>query len=326
VKVSTRTERRRRKALQKLLLNNEQVFIEWNKLIKVNWPLNSLPAQRIEQAATTCKDSNCNICAYLFPNVNIKYRPCYNSINIRNVLEKEPYFNIDISPVIIYKKPYKAIKREIPKKNHKLIFKDWQPAAIKKQPAQSKQQALMIKHYKGFTNKGKEFGPLNTFPFIGLSKYNNKPGICSGSSFFPFYKIISNQYLPVLKGNGYYMPWPQLDDVHKNHVEFYESLKNRSVLRIDKKQVIRGISGKTKARYFKRQYYLPGHKETLKERKYIFNTMYGDIEIIEIKRRQVDQAITQPLLYCKCGIRLTTTGACSRVICPLFSNNLLYRD
>jgi len=208
--ISTRTEHRRRKSLQDLLLNNEQVFKKWERLI------------------------------------------------IKDKLARQP---------------------------------------VKKQPAQSKEQALMLKHYKQFTNNKKPFS-------INPGEYEYKPGICSGSSFFP---LASAFIEPLEEGLQHFIPVPQVDERHMKRVKFYESLKNRPVKRIDKKQAVRGISGKIITRHFKRSYYYSGH-------------------LISKKGKEVDQVIKQPELFCKCGIILTVTGECSNTVeCPLLSNNLLYR-
>ncbi len=228
--ISTRTERRRRKTLQDLLLNNEQVFKKWKRLI-------------------------------------IKDKPA-----------RQP---------------------------------------IRKQPALSKEQALMLEHYKQFTNNKKPFS-------INPGEYKYKPGICSGSSFFPFTSVFIE---PLEEGRPYYRPLPPVDQWTRAR---YELKQNRALLervsyKIDKKQKYRGLNGKEITRYFKRYYYCRGHKEILKEKEFKFKTMYSDINIKKIKRRQTDQTIKQPELYCRCGIILTVTGECSKTVeCPLLSNNLLY--
>jgi len=135
-----------------------------------------------------------------------------------------------------------------------------------------------------------------------------KPGICKGS-FFPISEPLTKQAEIY---TFYFRPWPPLVESALKRADFYLTLKDRKDFTINKNIKKWTFSGKEgfKFKKFKRHYYNSGHLLRIKFNKIKFDTIYGPIDMIQVKSRELDQVIKPSKKYCSCGRMLTTTGEC----------------
>ena len=166
--------------------------------------------------------------------------------------------------------------------NTRIIEKDRGPA-VKKWPPQTAEQKARIDNYNNFIKE---------------------------ESFYPI--LFNSKVEKIKEKQPYYMPVPQLDEWIRKKLD-HKTRKadiNKISFTIDKKKSYRGFNGQEITRHFKRHYYTRGHKETIRTKEGKFYTMFGEIDIIYLKRSRTDQRIRASNQYCRCGLNLTTTGEC----------------
>ena len=179
---------------------------------------------------------------------------------------------------------------------------------VTKWPAFTDTQKKMKAHYKNFVKDGPVF-TYNQQAGQGPEYSAYKPGICKGSFFpitGPFARQSESRKMPYIR------PLPPVKERAEARRGFSLSLKYRKDFTISRNIKIWTFTGECGFRLKKiiRHYYNSGHLLRIKFNESEFKTIYGPIDIIEIKRRELDQKIKPSKKYCSCCRMLTITGEC----------------